>query len=304
MIIPVYNDEEYLPRALHSVKNQTYGKIEAIVVDSGNSMEVRKICQRYDFCSYFTDEPRGVAAARNLGIEKAGGKFIGFLDADDVWLPDKAKKQVEALGQSNADFIFSQEYRIGSGEIKLYKGIDHRLRDFHVHYFKKGKGIGCRTVIVTSSSLEKEQFWEELYGREDPHLWVRLLAQFDSMKLEEPLALKQSREDSLTSDQIMMAKSEIKSIEDLTGQYPELEKYKVKRLKRAYYKLGYGFFQEGYPWKARRYIRKSGFVPDGIVTYKPIVIYILTFFPLYQKQIYNFLSELKNRIHSRENIKK
>lgn len=108
VIIPTYEDTEYLPDALRSVAGQTYGHVEAIVVDSSGDAE--PIVADLDWVEYHYQEPNGPAAARNLGIEHADGEYIAFLDADDKWLPEKLRRQVARLETSDAQFVYSDQY--------------------------------------------------------------------------------------------------------------------------------------------------------------------------------------------------
>jgi glycosyltransferase involved in cell wall biosynthesis len=104
-IIIFYNAERFLHEAIESVLAQTYDNWELILVDDGSIDESRSIALRYaNECSHnvrYLEHPhhenRGMSASRNLGIGKAKGEYIGFLDADDVWLPNKLEHQVAIL---------------------------------------------------------------------------------------------------------------------------------------------------------------------------------------------------------------
>ena len=100
VIIPTYNAETTIVRALDSVFAQTYRNLEITVVDDDSSDKTRSLVDAY--CSYGVklltlDIQQGAGAARNLGIKSTNGEFIAFLDADDEWLPEKIEKQVAAL---------------------------------------------------------------------------------------------------------------------------------------------------------------------------------------------------------------
>lgn len=99
VVIPTYNRARYVGKAIESVLAQAYRGYEIIVVDDGSTDETSQVLRRYgDKIRYLHQDNAGVSAARNRGIEEARGEWIGFLDSDDEWLPDKLAVQVDALG--------------------------------------------------------------------------------------------------------------------------------------------------------------------------------------------------------------
>ena len=97
VIIPVYNCEDFLAEAIESVLAQTYRPIEVIVVDDGSTDQSADIARSYKEIQYIYQPNQGAAVARNTGLAAAQGEFIAFLDADDVWLPNKLEVQVGYL---------------------------------------------------------------------------------------------------------------------------------------------------------------------------------------------------------------
>lgn len=96
VIIPNYNYANYVSEAVDSVLGQTYENIEIIVIDDGSKDASKEILQSYgDKITTVFQENAGVSAARNNGFKNSVGKYIAFLDADDVWFPEKIAKQVE-----------------------------------------------------------------------------------------------------------------------------------------------------------------------------------------------------------------
>lgn len=87
VIIPIYNSEKYLNRCLQSIEKQTYKNIEILLIDDGSTDNSQKICNKYiekdNRFYYFYENNSGVSNARNLGIEKANGKYVVFIDSDD-----------------------------------------------------------------------------------------------------------------------------------------------------------------------------------------------------------------------------
>ena len=100
VIIPTYNRQKLLRQALASVLQQTYKDLEVIIVDSSsckrthlNNAKTLHLDNRVRYA--YKEENRGVAVARNDGIRMASGRYVAFLDDDDVWLPQKVEKQVQ-----------------------------------------------------------------------------------------------------------------------------------------------------------------------------------------------------------------
>jgi glycosyltransferase involved in cell wall biosynthesis len=105
VIVPVWNSEQFLEQAIESVRSQTYAHWELLLVDDGSTDGSRAICERYASVDpvrirrlhHPGGANRGRCATRNLGIAEARGELIAFLDADDVYLPEKLERQVEIL---------------------------------------------------------------------------------------------------------------------------------------------------------------------------------------------------------------
>jgi O-antigen biosynthesis protein len=100
VVIPTYNDNWYIAKAIDSVLNQTYTDYEILVIDDGSTDSTCQILEHYgDRINYIYQKHQGVSIARNLGIEKARGDLISFLDADDYFLPDHLEQQVSCLAK-------------------------------------------------------------------------------------------------------------------------------------------------------------------------------------------------------------
>jgi glycosyltransferase involved in cell wall biosynthesis len=97
VIVPVYNGERFLAETIDSILAQTYPSCELIVVDDGSTDRTRAIASSYPSVQYIYQANAGTAAARNRGIEVARGEFLAFLDADDLWMPDKLSVQMAAF---------------------------------------------------------------------------------------------------------------------------------------------------------------------------------------------------------------
>jgi glycosyltransferase involved in cell wall biosynthesis len=94
---PVFNGSRFLAAALASVAAQSYRPLEVLVVDDGSEDGSADVAARWAEVTVITIEHRGVAAARNAGLARATGAFVAFLDADDLWHPDKTRRQLAVL---------------------------------------------------------------------------------------------------------------------------------------------------------------------------------------------------------------
>lgn len=103
VVIPFYSNVNWLMEALNSVQEQSYKNIEVLVINDGSKENVSLIKDKYDMdLRIINKENGGPASARNLGIEKSSGKYIAFLDSDDIWLPDKLQRQIKFMEEKNS----------------------------------------------------------------------------------------------------------------------------------------------------------------------------------------------------------
>ena len=109
VIIPVYNAEKYLEKCIESVVNQTLKDIEIILINDGSTDGSEEICKKYlsdERVIYYSKENEGLAAARQDGIERASGEYIGFVDSDDWLEPDMYEKMYAAAKSNNSDVVY------------------------------------------------------------------------------------------------------------------------------------------------------------------------------------------------------
>lgn len=120
VIVPVYNTEKYLGEALESIMNQTYRNIEIIVVDDGSTDSSADVAASFEGVRVVRQENRGQGAARNVGIGIAEAELLSFLDADDMFRPDKTRRQVAVLEADPAiDAVFGTVVEFFSPELAI-----------------------------------------------------------------------------------------------------------------------------------------------------------------------------------------
>jgi glycosyltransferase involved in cell wall biosynthesis len=127
VIIPVYNAERYLAEAIDSVQKQAYFPIEIIVIDDCSVDNSAKVAKSYQTVMYFFQSKCGLSAALNKGLGIASGKFIAFLDADDIWEDNKLSIQMEALRKEpSLDGVFGHHQQFISRGNSL-RTMDQRI---------------------------------------------------------------------------------------------------------------------------------------------------------------------------------
>lgn len=215
VVIPSYNSARYIADAIDSVLRQDYPALEILVIDDGSTDNTNEIVSAYGGQVRLLKQPnQGSAAARNLGIRHASGKYIAFLDADDAWWSRKIRFQVDALVQSGHKMAYSRF-------IRWYEGADghfsHPESEFsnaanpNVSDDKVVTGspyvellqdciVWTSTVIVEKVELEGAGLFDEFLRKgQDYDLWIRLSRRISMLGLEQPTALYRIHPGSITS---------------------------------------------------------------------------------------------------------
>lgn len=159
-IIPVFNGAAYLREALDSVLRQTRGPVEIVVADDGSTDATADIVAAYgDRVIYLRQDNAGPAAARNLGLRRAGGEYIGFLDADDLWHEEKIERQLERLlARPEFDLCFAHAQNFWIPELR-----DEEAR-FRAHRIAQPL-----PAYLTSSLLARRRVFD-VVGEFDPSM--------------------------------------------------------------------------------------------------------------------------------------
>ncbi len=207
VIIPTYNQSRYLAAAVHSALDQTLDEgIEVIVVDDGSTDSTPELVRSFPI-RYIRQENRGVASARNRGIELAGGEYIAFLDSDDVLLQNALQKGVAVLDRHpEVGFSYGQAYVIDdnghvSGVMKSRFLNQSTIVDTkeQVKQLLLANTVPTSSVIVRRSCLDEVgRFHEELRITEDRLMWIRLAKRYPAAYIAEPVEKYRVHPDSLS----------------------------------------------------------------------------------------------------------
>lgn len=205
VIMPMYNSEKYIEVSIQSVINQTYPYWELIIVDDCSNDRSVNIVEKYVKLDkrlklLNSKKNSGVAKSRNQGIKLAQGRYIAFLDSDDVWLPEKLKYQIEFMQEMQAPMSYTQ-YRHFTNEIcNSGKIIDVELKISYKDLLK-GNIIGCLTVMIDRKKIKDIYFSN--YKHEDYILWLYILKKgFCAYGIKEDLARYRKSPNSLTGNKI------------------------------------------------------------------------------------------------------
>lgn len=158
VVIPTYNSAKFLTQALNSVLNQTYTNYEVIVIDDGSTDKTREALKPYlSQIKYIYQDNQGVAAARNKGIATATGKLIAFLDADDLFLPDKLQQQVSIFAnQPHIGMVVSGWHLTDEqGEIIDDVELWHSLPQLDLHSWLYWKPVLPSATMIRRNWLQK-----------------------------------------------------------------------------------------------------------------------------------------------------
>ncbi len=208
IITPLYNSEDFIRKTIESVQSQIYENWEMIVVDDASTDNGVEIVKKYaDKDSRIKlihlDKNSGGAVARNTAIKVARGKYIAFLDSDDLWHPEKLEKQISFMKENNYAFTFTKYQQMTENGDLLEKYIEVPKKISYRQSLLKNP-IGCLTAVYDAEKLGKI-YMPHIRKRQDYALWLKILRQEKhGYGLNENLAYYRLREDSVSSDKMSL----------------------------------------------------------------------------------------------------
>tara|TARA_R110002073_G_scaffold205294_2_gene364981 strand:- start:1109 stop:1999 length:891 start_codon:yes stop_codon:yes gene_type:complete len=211
VIVPTYKRAHFLKETLNSVVNQTYSNIEIIVIDDGTpNNENEKLCSKYNNLTYIKiNNSGGPACPRNVGISNSNGKYIAFVDDDDLWLPEKLQIQVKILDE-NTDFgLVHSHCSTIDAEGKQLKEIIGKPGHANVkHGDVLTKMIGNWTIMSSTPLIRKEivkdvgYFNEAMpHAGEDVEYWSRCAFHTKFYYINEPLVKYRKHKNNVSNNQ-------------------------------------------------------------------------------------------------------
>ena len=229
IITPSYNSEKYISKTIDSVLSQTYQNWEMIVVDDvslDNSNEIiEEYCKKDSRIKLIKLEKNsGAAVARNRAIKEAKGRYIAFLDADDIWKAEKLEKQIYFMQKNNYSFTYTAYEKIDENGVVFGKiGVPLKVS---YNQLLKTCVIGCLTAVYDTEKLGKI-YMPTNTKREDFATWLSILKKIDfAYGIKENLSQYRVYENQSSGKKAKMAKENWKL-------YREIEKLNL--LKACYY---------------------------------------------------------------------
>ena len=208
VITPSYNSIRFIGETISSVQNQSYENWEMIIVDDGSTdqsaAKIKEIIEGDSRIRLLSlKENVGAAKARNLAIQEARGRYIAFLDSDDIWLPHKLKTQLLFMEEMNIAFSYASYSLIDENgnelnrEVSVPKSVDY-------HYLVGNTIIGCLTVMIDREKIPYVEM--PSVQPEDTALWLNLLHEgYEAKGIQQVLAKYRIVTNSVSRNKIRAA---------------------------------------------------------------------------------------------------
>lgn len=225
VVIPAYNVAAFIAETLDSVLAQTFTDYEVIVVNDGSpdteALEL-SLAPYLERIVYLKQENRGAAAARNQGIARARGRFIAFLDADDLWLPEFLSAQLAFIKSGDYDLVYSDALLFGDSPLAGRTFMETAPSNGAVTFQSL---ISGQCNVITSGVVARRQkildaglFDEGLRNSQDFDLWLRLTRQGARAAYQRRVLLRyRFHEDSLSGDTLNRINRELRVLGKFEG---------------------------------------------------------------------------------------
>lgn len=222
IVTPAWNSEKYILDTIKSVQQQTYENWEMIIIDdcsTDNTFSIMKMCAEQDsrIIALQQDHNGGAAKARTRAMLAGSGRFVAYLDADDIWKPDKLEKQISFMKKRNIGFSCTS-YEVIDDEGKPLNKQIHMLPKVDYKGFLTNNLLQTVGIMVDTSIVDKEYLvMPDMRRRQDAATWLQILkAGYECYGLDEILAEYRRTDDSLSSNKI-------KAIKGIWRLYREIE---------------------------------------------------------------------------------
>jgi teichuronic acid biosynthesis glycosyltransferase TuaG len=236
IITPSYNSSKFIKECINSVISQKFQNWEMIIVDdcsNDNSKDIISVLSEKDerIKSILLEENIGAAEARNIAIRQAKGKYIAFLDSDDLWNEDKLEKQIAFMNKKDIAFSFTR-YQPISEDRQIKYSVITAPQKMSYHSYLRNTIIGCLTVIIDKEKTGDFQM-PNIRSSHDMALWLLIMKRgFSAYGLDENLAYYRIVSTSNTSKKWKAAK-------EVWDVYRKQEKLNI--LYSIYCFIGYAF---------------------------------------------------------------
>lgn len=209
IIVPVYNAEKFIRETMDCVVAQTYPRWELLLVEDCSRDGTVAVIEEYirengegRIRLIKQPENMGAARARNRGLQEAVGRYIAYLDADDLWLPEKLEKELEFMEQKNAAFAFTG-YEFADGNGKGTGKVVHVPETMNYRQALSNTTIFTTTVMFDTRKIAKDLLEMPVIKSEDTALWWKVLRNgYTAYGLDENLVKYRRPRRSLSSNKV------------------------------------------------------------------------------------------------------
>ncbi len=203
IILNCFNGSEYLKDALISIQNQTYKNWELIFWDNCSKDSSKEILQSFKnkkFKYFLSKKHTSLYAARNLALTKAKGKFIGFIDSDDMWESDKLKKQIQLFKEKNVAVVYGNSWikKEKTNQKKIF--IRKKMKEGYIHNdLLKSYNVGILTAVIRRSFLKGKKIFDDKYNIiGDFDFFIKLSKKYKFRVIQSPVATYRIHEKNLS----------------------------------------------------------------------------------------------------------
>ena len=235
VIIPVYNREKTIERAIRSVLDQTWRNLELIVVDdcsSDASAAVSAGIADDRLRVIKLEKNSGACAARNRGIDEAKGEILAFQDSDDCWLPDKLERQMACLDSCGADIVFGQMRRHFPDKEDIFPELTPGVVPYET--LIRRPVAGTPTILARRAVFDEERFDPQMRRKQDFDWIIRAAKTHVTAFSEGPVIDTYIQEDSITllgaEKQLQNHQMLLEKHRDICREYPVFEVMLLKRI--------------------------------------------------------------------------
>ena len=294
IIMNCYNSERFLKEAIDSIYAQSFDDWEIIFWDNLSTDRSASIAKSYDtkLKYYLADKHTDLGEARNQALSKAKGKYIAFLDCDDMYFPHKLSLQVEFLENNDFALVYSGVIHIKENGETLRKTSPQNNSGYVFSNLLRHYEINMQSVILKKSILDDSGlvFDDYLKYCPDYNLFMQIAAQYNVGVIKEPLVFYRVSSNSLSRHTFDIVSYEMKlTLDKLFTSSPELRKKYKNSVDAAYSKLNY--------YDAVAMIYKSNFVLarkklKKIVfkRWEYLTLYLILYLPMSQRIILRLLN--------------
>lgn len=213
VVVPVYHAEKYMEETMNSVMAQTYKDWELLLIVDGPQDPTIEVIQKFmeehpqaRIRLLVQEKNQGAALARNRGVQEANGRYIAYLDADDLWVPQKLERELQFMQQKSAAFVFTG-YEFADENAKGTGKVVYVPEELTYKAALKNTTIFTTTVMFDTDKIDKALLEMPNMKSEDTALWWKVLRNgYIAYGLNENLALYRRPAVSLSSNKLIAIK--------------------------------------------------------------------------------------------------